>query len=484
MEKRKRERSLSMLLYKAFLDLFGKEYVSKVRIEFSTGNGIYFKTDFAMDAPMLEKVYAYTRDLVDRDLRIEKNSMRIEDATALFASMQYADKVKLFRFKRSSWLNIHEVEGYKDYFYGSLAKRSSEVGNFALELYKEGFVLVLPENEEEAVPKFKPNDKVFEKLAEDARYLSNIGIENVSDLNAAMTRGGINELILMQEAFMEKKIGDIANRIIERKGVRFIMIAGPSSSGKTTFSKRLAIHLRANGLRPHTVEVDNYFKNRVDTPKNPDGSYDFESLGALDVEAFNADMLALIRGERVEMPHFNFITGEREYRGEYLQLSGEDVLVIEGIHCLNDAMSRDLDADLKFKIYISALTTLNIDEHNRIATTDVRLLRRMVRDARTRGASATRTIAMWKGVRKGEDTCIFPYQDSADVVFNSTLCYELPVLKIYAEPLLFSVDPDSAEYEVAKRLLKFLDYVLGLSGENIPHNSILKEFIGGSCFHA
>ena len=291
----------------------------------------------------------------------------------------------------------------------------------------------------------------------------------------------MNDLILMQEALQEKKIGDIAEQIYE-SGRKLIMIAGPSSSGKTTFSHRLSIQLGALGMKPHPIAVDNYFVNRVDSPRDENGNYDYEALNCIDVKQFNEDMEELLAGKRVELPVYNFVKGEREYKGDFLQLGAEDILVIEGIHCLNDDLSYSLPRDKKFKIYISALTQLNIDDHNRVPTTDGRLIRRMVRDARTRGASAQDTIRMWDSVRRGEERNIFPYQEEADAMFNSAFLYELSVLKQYAEPILYSVPRDSAEYNEAKRLLKFLDYFLGVSNEQVPHNSIVREFIGGSCF--
>ena len=292
----------------------------------------------------------------------------------------------------------------------------------------------------------------------------------------------MNELILVQEALMEKKLGDIAEMIAAKPDKKIVMIAGPSSSGKTTFSHRLSIQLRAKGLIPHPIAVDNYFVNRVNSPRDENGDYDYESLECIDVKQFNQDMTDLLAGRQVAMPTYNFLTGEREYRGDWLKLGDGDILVIEGIHCLNEKLSYSLPKENKFKIYISALSQLNIDEHNRIPTTDGRLLRRIVRDARTRGASAQDTIQRWPSVRRGEDSNIFPYQEDADVIFNSALVYELAVLKLYAEPALFSVPRSSAEYVEAKRLLKFLDYFLGVSSEDIPKNSIMREFIGGSCF--
>ena len=310
-----------------------------------------------------------------------------------------------------------------------------------------------------------------------------MGIQTVGDLNEEITKGNIQETILVQEALQEKKIAEIAQMIVERPEVKFVLIAGPSSSGKTTFSHRLSIQLRANGLVPHPIAVDNYFVEREKTPRDKDGNYNFECLEAIDIEAFNRDLTDLLAGKEVSLPVFNFKLGRREYPGYTKKLGEQDVLVIEGIHCLNDALTYRLPKENKFKIYISALTQLNIDEHNRIPTTDGRLIRRIVRDARTRGTSARQTIAMWPSVRRGEEENIFPYQEEADVMFNSALIYELAVLKLYAEPILFGIEKDCEEYIEAKRLLKFLDYFVGIGSENIPTNSLLREFVGGGCFH-
>ena len=289
-------------------------------------------------------------------------------------------------------------------------------------------------------------------------------------------------LILVQEALQEQKIVEIVNSIKKRKSTKFVMIAGPSSSGKTTFANRLSIQLRANGYKPHPISVDNYFVEREQTPLDEDGNYNFEDLHAIDIELFNRHMEQLLEGKRVCMPTFNFKTGKKEYGNDYLQLGAEDILVIEGIHCLNDEMSYMLPKESKYKIYISALTQLNIDKHNRIPTTDGRLIRRIVRDARTRGTSAKDTIARWPSVRRGEEANIFPYQEEADVMFNSALVYELACLKLYAEPLLFGIGKDEPEYIEAKRLLKFFDYFVAVPSDDIPRNSLLREFVGGSCF--
>ena len=307
-------------------------------------------------------------------------------------------------------------------------------------------------------------------------------MDTVGDLNDRIVDGSVHELILVQEALMEQKMGEIASKIAADRKKKFVMIAGPSSSGKTTFSHRLSIQLRTLGLKPHPIAVDNYFVDREKTPRDEFGEYNYECLEAIDVEQFNKDMNDLLAGKTVKMPTFNFKKGKREYKGNTLTLGEDDILVIEGIHGLNDRLSYSLSPEYKFKIYISALTQLNIDEHNRIPSTDGRLLRRIVRDARTRGTSAQETIAMWPSVRRGEEENIFPYQESADVVFNSALIYELAVLKPYAEPLLFGIPKSAPEYVEAKRLLKFFDYFLTIVSEDIPKNSLLREFIGGSCF--
>ena len=332
------------------------------------------------------------------------------------------------------------------------------------------------------IPPFAPEEKIFRVQKESKEWGEKMDISCVGELNDRITREGIRSILLVQEALQEARISSIAEQIKAAGNKKFVMIAGPSSSGKTTFSHRLSIQLMAHGMKPHPIAVDNYFVNRDKTPLDEFGEKNYECLEAIDVEKFNKDMLALLRGEKVELPVFNFKTGLREYRGDFLQLGKDDVLVIEGIHGLNDKLSYALPIENKFKIYISALTQLSIDEHNRIPTTDGRLIRRIVRDARTRGISAKETIARWPSVRRGEEENIFPFQEQADVMFNSALVYELACLKLYAEPLLFSIGKKEPEYVEAKRLLKFFDYFVAVPSEEVPHNSILREFVGGSCF--
>ena len=393
------------------------------------------------------------------------------------------DKEKLFRYRRVSRVNLYSIGEYEDYFYGFMANHSGYIKYFDLKLYDDGFVLELPESSApDVIPPFAPEEKIFRVQKESKEWGEKMDISCVGELNDRITREGIRSILLVQEALHEARISSIAEQIKAAGNKKFVMIAGPSSSGKTTFSHRLSIQLMAHGMKPHPIAVDNYFVNRDKTPLDEFGEKNYECLEAIDVEQFNKDMLALLRGEKVELPVFNFKTGMREYRGDFLQLGKEDVLVIEGIHGLNDKLSYALPIENKFKIYISALTQLSIDEHNRIPTTDGRLIRRIVRDARTRGISAKETIARWPSVRRGEEENIFPFQEQADVMFNSALVYELACLKLYAEPLLFSIGKKEPEYVEAKRLLKFFDYFVAVPSEEVPHNSILREFVGGSCF--
>lgn len=479
------KRSVCLVLLRAIYDVAGRENVDKVMIHYSVGNGYYFTMEgkAALDQDFLDKVKVQMHKLADECTPIGKRSVNTDEAVALFHKHRMYDKEKLFWFRRVSKVNIYNIGYYDDYFYGYMADHAGYVQYFDLKLYDEGFVLELPERKNPSViPPFQPQDKIFHVQKESQEWAEKMDISYVGDLNDRITKEGISNILLVQEALQEAKISDIAQRIVSEGNKKFIMIAGPSSSGKTSFSHRLSIQLTAHGMKPHPIGVDNYFKNREDTPFDEFGEKNYECLEAIDVEQFNKDMLALLNGERVELPVFNFKTGLREYKGDFLQLGKDDVLVIEGIHGLNDKLSYALPAESKFKIYISALTQLNIDEHNRIPTTDGRLIRRIVRDARTRGTSAKETIARWPSVRRGEEANIFPYQEEADVMFNSALVYELACLKVYAEPLLFGIDKSEPEYLEAKRLLKFLDYFISVPSEDIPHNSLLREFVGGSCF--
>lgn len=478
-------RSMTMLLLKAIYHVAGHEQIRKVVLHFSVGSGFYFTIEgnVTITREFLDRVEAYMLEQVEKKVPFMKRSVSTQEAIGRFAQHKMEDKERLFRYRRVSRVNLYSLGDFEDYFYGFMVWHTGYLKYFELYPYDDGLVLQMPTRREpEKVPEFWSYPKIFQVQKESEQWSRMLGVDSVGELNECISRGGIQQLLLVAEALQEGKISKIAEQIIEEGGKKFVMIAGPSSSGKTTFSHRLSIQLMAHGMKPHPIAVDNYFVNREDTPLDEEGKPNYECLEAIDIQKFNEDMCRLLAGERVELPYFNFKTGKREYRGDYLQLGAEDILVIEGIHGLNDALSYALPRESKFKIYISALTQVNVDEHNRIPTTDGRLIRRMVRDNRTRGTSARQTIAMWPSVRRGEQENIFPYQEESDVMFNSALVYELAVLKQYAEPILFQITEDCPEYQEAKRLLKFLDYFLGVPSDSIPKNSILREFVGGGCF--
>ncbi|MCM1027678.1 MAG: nucleoside kinase [Roseburia sp.] len=479
-------RTATMLLLKSIYDLFGPEAAQKSCVEFAIGQGYYVNVlgSLPVTQESAEKLLARMRELSEQNIPFRKRSYPLDEAMELFRSKGMTDKEKLFRYRMGSFVNIYEIDGFYDYYYGYMLPHTGYVKWFDLIPYEDGFMLLLPakKNPHQVEP-FEERRKLFETMEASQDWGRKAEIETVGDLNDQICKGSMSELILVQEAEQERKIGEIAKEIVGRNNVKFVMIAGPSSSGKTSFSHRLSIQLRTLGKSPHPIGVDDYFVDRELTPRDEKGDYNFECLEAIDIKQFNEDMVRLLAGERVELPTFNFKTGKREYRGNYKQLGADDILVIEGIHGLNDRLSYALPLESKYKIYISALTTLNIDGHNRIPTTDGRLLRRLVRDARTRGASAQRTIQMWPSVRRGEEENIFPFQEEADAMFNSAQIYELAVLKTFAVPLLFQISRDMPEYYEAKRLLKFLDYFLNVPSESLPNNSICREFVGGSCFN-
>lgn len=479
------KRSMNLLLLKAVYHVAGHDNIRKIVLHFTVGTGFYYTVDgnVTIDEAFLQKVESYMREVVAREEPVLKRSVTTDEAMELFHKYQMYDKEKLFKYRRVSRVNIYSLNEFEDYYYGFMVWHTGYLKYFKLYLYDEGFVVQMPTRKEpEVVPPLVSSPKIFQAQKEAEKWGEMMEVSVVGELNEKISKGNIKELILISEALQEGKISKIAEQIVQRGNVKFVMIAGPSSSGKTTFSHRLSIQLAAHGLKPHPIAVDNYFVNRDDTPLDENGKKNYECLEAIDVETFNRDMTALLRGEEVELPYYNFKAGKREYKGNFLKMQPNDILVIEGIHGLNDKLSYSLPKESKFKIYISALTQLNVDEHNRIPTTDGRLIRRMVRDNRTRGTSAKATLEMWPSVRRGEDENIFPFQEEADVMFNSALLYELAVLKSYAEPILFQIEKTDPEYYEAKRLLKFLDYFVGVPSEDIPQNSVLREFVGGSCF--
>lgn len=481
-------RSVTLLMQRGVYSLAkedGKEV--SVRVEHSISQGYYCELfgregKIIPDKAYLLRLKMRMLDMVDQKRPIKKHSIHTDQAVALFRELGMYDKERLFHYRRSSRVNIYSIGNYMDYFYGYMLPDTGYLKYFDLELYEDGFVVLFPHKNTKVTASFEPSHKLFRVLKESSQWGEKLDIGTIGALNDAIAQGRIQDVILVSEALMERKIGKLAEEIAAQPDKKFIMIAGPSSSGKTTFSHRLSIQMMAQGLNPHPIALDDYYVNREDTPKEEDGSYNFECLEALDIELFNHDMSGLLAGEEMELPVYNFQTGKREYKGNRKKLGKNDILVLEGIHGLNDKLSYALPKSSKLKIYISALTQLNIDEHNNLPTTDGRLIRRIIRDARTRNITAKQTIAMWDSVRRGEEQYIFPFQDSADIMFNSALIYELAVLKQYAEPLLFQIDKDCKEYTEAKRLLKFLDYFLPVPSEDIGKNSILREFIGGSCF--
>ncbi len=478
-------RSLVMLMQAAVEEMYPGENAN-VKVMHSLGDGYYCKWED--ERPVTEEFVTSLKqkmnDMVAADLPIMKDVMKTRNAKKMFAERGMNDKVRLLRYRSSSNINIYDLHGSKDYFYGYMVASTKYLKYFDVVPFDEGFMLLFPDKKDgKTMAPFDPATKLFSVMQESIHWGKMMDVPTIGALNDAIAAGRIQEIILTQEALMEERIGALAREIASDRSRKFVMIAGPSSSGKTTFSHRLSIQLSALGLKPHPVGLDNYYLNRDQMPLDEFGEKDFEALEGIDIELFNSDMNKLLAGERVELPTFNFKIGKREYRGNYMQLGPEDVLVIEGIHGLNDRLSYSLPAESKFKIYISALTHLAIDEHNPLPTTDGRLIRRIVRDSRTRGTSAQETIAMWDSVRRGEEKNIFPFQEKADAMFNSALIYELAALKVYAQPQLYAIEPGCPEYAEANRLLKLLDYVLPIPTEGINNNSLIREFIGGSCFN-
>ena len=405
-------RGVTLLLLRSFYHVAGEKGLENVFVKHTLGDNVYCEAEgIELTKELLDQVEQFMHSLVEQDKVFHKKSVSTSSAVETFEKYGMKDKKKLFEYRRVSKVNIYNLDGFEDYYYGYMPPSTGILKYFRLEKYDKGFLICLPNRKHpETLAPVKETPKLFATLQEASEWGRMMNVDTVGALNDVISHGGITDLILVQEALQEKKVAEIAEQIASDRSKKFVMIAGPSSSGKTSFSHRLAIQLRTHGLKPHTIALDNYFKDRKDTPLDEDGNYNFECLEAIDTKQFNEDMTALLDGKRVELPEFNFLLGKREYNGDFRQLGPEDILVIEGIHGLNEKMSYSLPKESKFKIYISALTQLNIDEHNRISTTDGRLIRRMVRDARTRGASAMHTIGMWPSVRRGEDHYIFPFQ--------------------------------------------------------------------------
>ena len=479
------KRTATFMFLKACEDLLGNGASTKIALDYSIGNSIF--CDFLMKERTIDEVFAQSiqkrmEELYKADLPITKRSLDTDQAAKYFDKKGLQGKRELFQFRRESKTNIYSLDGYDNYFYGYMVPSTGYIPTFLVSAYEHGVVLQIPKRKqtEEIVP-FTPQPKLFHVMQRSREWTKTMGVDTVGALNDEITHGNINHLILLQEGLQEKLLADIADEIVS-KNKRIILIAGPSSSGKTTFSHRLSIQLQIAGLTPHPVSMDDYFLDRELSPRDENGNYNFETIASLDVDLLTKHINQLLDGEEIDVPSYNFITGKREYRGHKLKIGEKDVLVMEGIHGLNGTLTDGIPEDAKYRIYVSALNQINLDEHNRIPSSDGRLLRRIVRDAMTRGNDARETISRWDSVRKGEEDNIFPYQEEADVMFNSAQVYEIAVLKQYAEPLLFAIPKDCPEYQEAKRLLKFLEYFLNIPSEAIPQTSLLREFIGGSCF--
>lgn len=475
-------RTLFFVLCKAVHDLWpGADVV----IDIPVSNGYYCNinigrpvTHFDADA-----VRRRMQEIIDAALPICRHESTTEEVIRMFSGMGMESKAKLLRSVGRLYTTYYEIDGYKDYYYGTLLTNTRQLYLFGLEKYYDGMLLRIPSRDDPSrLGELVRQDKMFDIFQEHHRWQHILGMSTVGDFNEAVQQGRSTDLINVSEALQEKKISQIADMISTRRGVRMVLISGPSSSGKTTFCKRLSIQLLTCGVKPVPVSLDDYFVNREETPKDDSGEYDYESLYALDIELLNRQLNALFAGEEVEQPRYNFQTGRSERSGRRLRLAADEVLVVEGIHALNPELTAQIPEEQKFRVYASALTTILLDAHNYIPTTDNRLLRRIIRDYKYRGVSAQETIHRWPSVRAGENKWIFPYQENADVMFNTALLFELAVIKSQAEPLLELVPENADEYAEAYRLLKFLKYISPIPNRQLPPTSLLREFLGGSSF--
>ena len=479
--------SLCMVLYKAIRDLYpGK----RLRIEHSISGGYYCKLKHDPDPltpQVVERIKARMREIIDEDIRFVRRERLTSDVVELFRKQGLNDKVRLLESLPKLYTVYYKLGDVVDSYYGPLAPSTGYLKTFDLQPYKEGMLLLGPTRDDFNVAvKPYPMEKMFEAFTDYVKFNDIIGLEDVGALNRAIADKQAHMLINVAEALHNKRFAAIADDITARYhegGTRVVLIAGPSSSGKTTSSKRLATELITNYIMPRVIELDNYFVNREDNPRDENGDYDYESLHALDLELLNNNLRDLIAGKEVELPTYNFTTGRREYRGNTMRLHDNNILLLEGIHGLNPELTPLIDDGQKYRVYVSALTTLSIDDHNWVPTSDNRLLRRIIRDFRYRGATARDTIARWPSVRRGEEKWIFPFQENADATFNSSLLFELAVMRRYAEPVLRQVPNNVPEYAEANRLLRFLSYFEPLDETDVPTTSLLREFLGGSIFH-
>ncbi|KAB3534845.1 nucleoside kinase [Alkaliphilus pronyensis] len=479
------QRSIVFVFIRACMELFSG---CKVSVEHSISEGLYCEVHYkrAIDENDVERIKARMEEIIKEDVPFTKSRIPVDEAKDIFRDYGQMGKVRLLKYREKPYINIYQCGWLKNYFYGYMVPSTGYLKDFNLKYYKPGIVVQFPQKKLQGkIGEFKEHPKLFKVFRESEDWGQILEIDYVASLNDLIVSKQEGDFIRISEALHEKKIAEIADMITDDpNNKRVILIAGPTSSGKTTFAQRLMIQLKVNGVKPVSISLDDYFVDREKTPLDEFGEYDFESLYAIDLDQFNKDLTALLNGEEVILPRFNFHTGKREYMVEALKISKNQPIILEGIHALNDELTKSIDKSNKFKIYISALTQLNIDEHNRIPTTDTRLVRRIVRDYKYRSNDAVRTLSLWESVRRGEEKNIFPFQEDADIMFNSALFYELSLLKKSAEPLLRQVDSSSPYYSEAKRLLKFLSYFVALENEvDIPRTSILREFIGGSAFN-
>ena len=474
-------RGLVYIISKAFNEVYPGALIT---INYQLTNAMFCTVDnLEIKNEVIKNVKERIQQIVEQDLPIEKRFMTKEEAVKFYEKEKTLKGKLQLDLKQKKEVTLYYCENYYNYFYGVLPISTGFAENYEIAKYHHGFMVRYPSNETpNEISKFHDTPKLFATLEEYDELHKILNINTLYKLNQIIKSNKITEYILLDEALHEKKIGTIADNIAKNKNIKLIAIAGPSSSGKTTFAKRLEIQLRLNGLKPVTISVDNYFVEREDTPLDEDGKYDFESIHAIDTKLLNNDLLKLLNGEEIEAPTFNFHTGHKEYKGNKMKLASDEVLIMEGIHCLNDELTYLIPKEQKYKIYISALTVLNIDYYNRISTTDTRLIRRIVRDYQFRGYNAAHTLEMWSSVNRGEQNNIFKFQEEADVMFNSSLIYELSVLKKYAIPLLKEIDSSSTLYSETKRLLSMLSYFEDIPDELVPTHSLLREFIGGSIF--
>jgi uridine kinase len=478
-------RSLQFMLVVAVKRVLGKD--ADVTIEHSIDKGFYCEIHGAdVDRSTITDVNNEMKNIVKEDLVFTKLSVARIEAIKFFKQNHQDDKVKVLKYISNTYINLYRLDDVYDYYYSSLAYSTGQIDEFKVTYIKDnGFVVSYPDiyDPDETI-EYVHHKMMFDKFLEYTKWGRDIEINNAADLNEVVSLGNYNELIRVSEAAFNSQLAEVAGHISDnRKNIKIVLIAGPSSSGKTTTSYRLSTYLESRGIRAHHISLDDYFVNRKYTPKDRNGEFDFESIKALDLELLNQQLVKLIDGDKVLLPEYNFKTGEREYHKNYIQLKDNDIVIIEGLHGLNEELTSAIDRKNKYKIYVSPLTQLNIDNHNRIHTSDTRKLRRIVRDNKYRNYSAADTLNSWKKVREGEEKWIFPYQDQADYIINTALIYELGVLKTYAEPLLFSVPEDDPQYAEALRLINFLRNFLPIPSDEVPGDSILREFIGGSCFH-